>query len=141
MSRPVAFNNACISLYGFSVWFINAGARGYIGTLAAVGDAKAKEVAERFFALLRDDTSLPIVLWRAERDVFDNPKGRIYVHIGCHFNRIKPPTQDVSRYAIRALEQEIRGWVEYLAQDKPLDAKRNAERILLFMRKTLAAES
>lgn len=138
--RPTVFNNACNSLYNFNTFFMHAGARGYIGTLASVGDDKAKEVARRFFESLTDDTLLPVHLWDVQRGLLESPTDRIYVHFGCHFNRLAAPRQDMTPYPRWALEREIQGWETYLRQDRPEELRRNAERVLGFLRRTLDEE-
>jgi hypothetical protein len=140
LARPIAFNNACISLYNFSTWFIASDARGYIGTLTKVQDDKAKQLARTFFGQLTDDVSLPVLLWQAQRSVFEHPEERIYVHVGCHFNRLTSPRRDVSSYPRHVLRREIHGWEEYLQQEKPAQLKQNAARIIAFLHRALEAE-
>jgi len=139
--RPIVFNNACTSLYNFNTFFMHAGARGYIGTLTSVTDETAKELARRFFESLTDTALLPVHLWEVQRGLFQNPRDRIYVHFGCHFNRLVAPGQNMATYPRWALEREIRGWEEYLAQDRPAAPRRNAERVLAFLRRILPEEA
>jgi hypothetical protein len=140
LARPIIFNNACSSLHNLSTWCVIAGVRGYIGTLATVEDRVAKEVGLVFFRSLIDEVSLPVLLQKVQDRLIPNAQNRVYVHFGCHFNTIRRPRRDVSRYPQAALLREIDAWREYLAGNHPEKFKQAVRGILLFAERALREE-
>jgi len=89
---PVVFNNSCLSYYDAAMSLTFAGARAYVGTLAPVDTSHAQRLAEIIFQEGVKEASLPLALWLAQQRVFHDSYDRTYVHVGCHFTCIRPPS-------------------------------------------------
>jgi hypothetical protein len=126
--HPIIFNNACNSAYGFSSWFLSAGARSYIGTLSRIDNLKAVDMGESFISSTSQTEPIPTTLWKTQRNIYDNPLHRTYIHFGCHFNKITPPpVKQMNNFVLLALKGETGLWTrkkeknlsEYTSKDAP----------------------
>jgi hypothetical protein len=89
---PIVFSNACVSFFDAANHMIAAGARSYIGTLAPVANSLARQLAISVFGRNESLVSLPLAIYSAQGDLCPDPVDRIYIHVGCHFDHIKPPS-------------------------------------------------
>lgn len=87
-TAPVIFNNTCWSWSGISESFLNSGARGYIGTLWAVQNNVAKEVAENFYENVFGD-SIMNILHTANKKTKGTDSEDIYIYWGLPFSTLK----------------------------------------------------
>lgn len=85
---PIVFNNSCVSFFDAAQTLTHAGARGYIGTLAPVDDQYAREIAKVVIGGAECRVSFPLALHRAQAALGADGSERIYIHVGCHFNRL-----------------------------------------------------
>ena len=96
-ANPVVFNNTCWSWSDISSSFLNSGAKGYIGTLWAVENKIAKEIAEKFYSIV---FTKPIIyaLYDASKIGCGTSSENIYVFWGLHLAKVTPGTSlDKSR--------------------------------------------
>jgi len=129
---PIVFNNACVSYYDAALALTFAGARSYVGTLSAVRTRAAQQLAETVFTGREREESLPLALWRAQHHVFDDPDDRTYVHVGCHFNTIRPPHQDASVVVKQRVSEARRRWADHAPQH-PCEATALIRRFVSFL--------
>lgn len=130
---PIIFNNACVSFYEFAGKFFFAGARSYIGTLTNVDTHKAKQVAQEFFKNISDSKSLPVLLWETQKKVYDDPKNRVYVHVGTHFCNIASPSVDPIDYVKRGITTQVEHMNRKLARQNKADVQRNITKAVKFL--------
>ncbi len=109
--------NSCVSYYGAAQTLTFAGARAYIGTLAPVSTAAAKELAETIFTEQIKEQSLPLAMWLIQQRIFPNPDDRTYVHVGCHFTRILPPRRDVSALVCTRINKARLRWEQKFMEE------------------------
>lgn len=86
--NPLIFNNTCWSWLNISDFFLSEGVSGYIGTLWAVNNEVAKNVAETFYANIFNGTvldAMQIALGQAK----DTEDENNYAFWGVHFSQIK----------------------------------------------------
>ena len=120
---PIIFNNGCVSFYDAARAMTFAGARAYIGTLTPVETTAAQHVAERVFSDQHRRVSLPSTLATSQADVFNDPDDRTYVHVGCHFEAIRPPTKPAVHTVRRRINVSWENWQSQL--DKVNEQKRD----------------
>jgi hypothetical protein len=116
---PLVFNNSCLSWEEIAASFIDAGCRGYIGTLWSVGNDTAREAARRFYeqcwsqpiiTAFRDMSKAIGVL--ADRD--------IYFFWGLHFASICPREMAANDRICAELMRAAADWANKLRrQDFP----------------------
>lgn len=110
-TAPIIFNNTCWSWSGISESFLNSGSRGYIGTLWAVENIVAKEVAETFYKMVFND-SIMNILHAANKKTIGTDSEDIYIYWGMPFSTLKQTKSvDKSRANIaECLLQAFRRW-------------------------------
>lgn len=110
-TAPIIFNNTCWSWSGISESFLNSGARGYIGTLWAVKNSVAKEVAEEFYEDVFNN-SIMNNLYNANKKTKGTDSEDIYIYWGLPFSTLKQiDTVDNSRINItQCLLQAFYRW-------------------------------
>lgn len=114
---PIVFSNACVSFFAAADQFAAMGARSYIGTLAPVADEMARGFAIEVFASEESLASLPLAIYTVQKRLCSDPHDRIYIHVGCHFSRLAPPTsQNASAETARRVESSKSRWKEYLTR-------------------------
>jgi len=111
---PIIFNNSCVSFYDAARALTFAGARAYIGTLTPVETMAAQHLAEQLFSHQERGLSLPAALAESQVVVFDNPDDRTYVHVGCHFEAIRPPVRPAMYTVRRRINVAITTWESQL---------------------------
>lgn len=87
-TAPIIFNNTCWSWSGISESFLDSGVRGYIGTLWAVQNSVAKEVAEYFYKEVFDK-SIMETLHDANTKTKGTNSEDIYIYWGLPFSTLK----------------------------------------------------
>ena len=87
-NSPIIFNNTCWSWSGIADSFLNAGARGYIGTIWAIDNGVTKMSAESFYQNLFEDTVLNS-LHKAIQCTKNTQSEDIYMYWGLHFSTVK----------------------------------------------------
>ena len=107
---PIIFNNSCVSFYDAAKAFTFAGARSYVGTLTLVKTEEAQGVAERIFRDIGRAESLAMALARAQEQVFSDPEDRTYVHVGCHFNSVRPAPTNAEAIVKDRIRMAITNW-------------------------------
>jgi hypothetical protein len=128
---PIIFTNSCVSFYDAAHTLTFAGARAYVGTLTPVGISAAQQIAEAIFVDPQRAESLPLVLNKAQEQVFSDPDDRTYVHVGCHFTAIRRPPPGV---AGARLGQRIRHAIDEWRSHLNHANARMKENILEFIR-------
>jgi hypothetical protein len=130
-SSPVVFNNTCWSWHEVALFFIDCGARGYIGTLWAIGNDAAVVAAKVFYENVFRGTILGAVC-KALKAIEATPSNNIYVFWGLHFSSL-PPGND-SRASVAKIKSEtarsVMAWVRKIKTTKSAEVRRNSIRIL-----------
>lgn len=110
-TSPIIFNNTCWSWSKISLPFLNSGARGYIGTIWAVNNTVAKEVAEYFYRDFHNDTIVNILHNTYQKTEGTNSEG-VYAYWGLHFSTFKRAyTTENSRQNIaKCLSDAFKTW-------------------------------
>jgi len=127
---PIIFNNGCVSFYDAATSLTFAGARSYVGTLAPVETREAKGVAQSIFRDIGRAESLAMALARAQDQVFRDPVDRTYVHVGCHFNSVRPAPPNAQAVVKDRIRVALANW---RSRANSVDSK-TRERILEFIR-------
>ena len=110
-SRPIIFNNSCLSWIGVGREFIRAGARGYIGTLWSINAKLAADFARNVMQRLTKDNA-PVS--EAIRKTCVNPSTeRSYIYVGtanaCLDQWRDPALKGDKEYFLSALELLLAG--------------------------------
>lgn len=130
-SSPIVFNNTCWSSYEVAAFFIACGARGYIGTLWAVGNDDAVLAAQTFYENLFSSTVLS-AFRKATQAISGTPAKGIYVYWGLHFAEV-PPSQGYvhARNEVhRELLQSVHRWLRKVESTKIDEVRRSSIRVL-----------
>lgn len=133
---PIILNNACCSWHRLASSFIFGNARAYIGTLFAVLDAQACEIAikltDKYF-----NRPLSVALWRAQNDVYKDSIKRPYIMVGPHFQKFHIKNNDkikiISDKLMAAFEMHTRA----LKADKTEYGKKISKEVLEFLGKEI----
>jgi hypothetical protein len=123
---PVIFNNGCSSWIYLSERFMFAGARAYIGTLAAVNGLLAKPIAENFMKLCLSGMTISEAIWKSQGEVFHDSLIRPYALVGCHFSTLKVADTDQLDFLTRYLAWTARQWERKADEPDTEDVKRNS---------------
>jgi hypothetical protein len=87
-SRPIVFNNSCLSWVGVGREFIRSGARGYIGTLWSVDAAQAADFARiAMQRMIQENMAVPLAMRETGVDPFTE---RAYIFVGPARARLAP---------------------------------------------------
>lgn len=113
-TSPIVFNNSCVSFFDAADALTHAGARGYIGTLAPVEDRYARDIAIEVIGSEESRKSLPLALYHAQRKRSADQPDLIYVHVGCHFNRVSPPGDRAHDRQIERVREALGRWRGFL---------------------------
>ena len=138
---PLVFNNTCWSWQYISESFLAAGVRGYIGTIWAVNNDIAKNVAETFYNNLFQTTVLD-----ALQKSFFYTKGEkdenIYMYWGLHFTKLnKGLSIDNTQLSIAGLLMEsYRSWMHNYSNTNNSSIKENIRRIKNFIFRLLLSD-
>ncbi|PHN00758.1 hypothetical protein [Flavilitoribacter nigricans] len=99
-TSPIIFNNTCWSWSGISEHFLDSGVRGYIGTLWAVKNGVAEEVAEYFYNEIFDNSIIETI-HRANNITKGTNSEDTYIYWGLPFSTLKSAdSKEVSRINI-----------------------------------------
>jgi len=128
---PLIFNNACWSWSEVAAFFLDCGARGYVGTLWAVDNQDAVLAAKTFYEKLFSDTVLA-ALHSAINAIEGTHSQNIYAYWGLHFTKFTPGLD------FRASKQHVRKelmlsairWMEKISSSQSAEVKRNSARVL-----------
>lgn len=126
-ASPFIFNNTCWSWAGISDSFLNAGARGYIGTLWEIDNDIAKLSAEAFYRNLFENT-ISDSLHKAISHTKSTSSENIYIFWGLHFSTLKKADSvQTSRFNIADhLMQGFYSWRRYALGVHDATLKKNA---------------
>jgi hypothetical protein len=126
-SSPIIFNNTCWSWFEVAKFFLAGGARGYIGTLWAIGNAEAVRGAETFYANLKRKTILE-AFYRCLKSISNTPSADIYIYWGLHFSTLKMPRSHATsrRRVLRELLRSLFLWFKKIQTTKSDEVKRNS---------------
>ncbi len=137
-NHPIVINNGCESFYQVCLTCIFAGARSYIGSLFPVDNDPAKRIGELLFSPEYFGKSLPLSLWKIQKEVFKKEDDRCYVHFGCHFTSIKSSDTEMGQYIPYRLLQALKNWKHtFDSSDVSLEKKENIRAIIDFLEKEL----
>jgi len=133
-NHPIVFNNTCVSWYDISHFFINCGARGYIGTLWPVKNAHAKSAATLFYMHI---SASPIAaLCRLMNNSLENTVDEnVYLYWGLPFTHGSMPSSGNSKQVVfRELLRGVRQFAIHFGQIQKSDVKRNAGEVVEFLK-------
>lgn len=122
---PFVFNNTCLSWREIAASFLDAGCRGYIGTLWSVGSASASEAARLFYECC---WSQPIVkaFHEMSKRIDSLADKNIYLFWGLHFSSIFRPGERSNNRVVAELITATAHWNNQLDRDDfppPIRAK------------------
>jgi hypothetical protein len=130
-SSPVVFNNTCWSWHEVALFFLDCGARGYIGTLWAIDNDAAVVAAEVFYENIFRGTVLGAV-HKALKAIETTPSNNIYVFWGLHFSSVSPGS-DI-RVSVAKIQNEmarsVAAWISKIKTTKSTEVRRNSIRVL-----------
>ncbi|WP_321426017.1 hypothetical protein [uncultured Bacteroides sp.] len=138
---PFVFNNTCWSWQYISESFLAAGVRGYIGTIWAVNNNVAKNVAETFY-----DNIFKMTVLDALQESFIHTIGEtdenIYMYWGLHFTKLnKGLSIDNARLSIASmLMKAYRSWMYNFNNTNNKSTKENVRRIKNFIFRLLLSD-
>ena len=130
-SSPVVFNNTCWSWHEVALFFLECGARGYIGTLWAIGNDAAVVAAKVFYENVFCGTVLDAV-HKALKAIDATPSNNIYVFWGLHFSSL-PPGNDIGASVSKIKNETARSvleWIRKIKTTKSAEVRRNSIRVL-----------
>ena len=128
---PLVFNNACWSWSEVASFFLDSGARGYVGTLWAIDNQAAVLAAERFYQSLFSDTVLA-ALHGAIKTIEGTESSNIYIYWGLHFTRFIPnlDCEANKRHVREELILSAIHWVDKIESTRSVEVKRNSMKVL-----------
>ena len=131
---PLIFNNTCWSWQYISESFLAAGVRGYIGTIWAVNNEIAKNVAETFYDNLFETTVLDS-LQKSFVHTAGKKDENIYMYWGLHFTKLnKGSSINNTRLSIASLLMEsYSSWIYNDNNTNNKSIKENIRRIKNFI--------
>lgn len=130
-SSPIVFNNTCWSWSEVAGFFLACGARGYIGTLWAVGNDAAVIAAGTFYENLFAGTVLS-AFHRAVKSIDRTSSKDIYIYWGLPFTTLPAPQSlDRAKNAVRKeLAHSIERWVRKIESTQIREVRVNSIAIL-----------
>jgi hypothetical protein len=128
---PLVFNNTCWSWSEVAAFFLDCGARGYVGTLWAVDNQDAVLAAKTFYEKLFSNTVLG-ALHSAIKVIEGTDSQNIYAYWGLHSTKFAPGLDSkASKLHVRKeLMGSAIGWMEKIASTQSEELKRNSTRVL-----------
>lgn len=110
-SHPFIFNNACWSWMIISNAFLQAGARGYIGTMQEIGNKQAVDFAKTFYSHLFQGTALQ-AFHLANVAFLQTQPEPLYVYWGLHFSTVrnKQPSRTILGKIVRLMNSSLSKW-------------------------------
>lgn len=126
-SSPIIFNNTCWSWYQVSTFFINAGARGYIGTLWGINNTSAIMGAEIFYKNIFRKPAI-LALNESLKALSDTKDKNIYVYWGLHFGKLKKGfSRSYNNTKIfKELKRSLYSWIEKIVTTKNDEVRKNS---------------
>jgi hypothetical protein len=131
-TSPLIFNNTCWSWYEISTSFINAGCRGYIGTLWGIKNKNATDAAKAFY----DDGSSELVARRVDqmnRSLAGTVDSDVYSYWGLPFTVLPRARGEGRAKVLKEMVRGAVGWLEYSREPKEEELQRNAARAAQFL--------
>ena len=132
--RPVIFNNTCSSNYEMASMFAAAGARCYIGTLWAVGNATAIQAASVFYGEVLKHGSVLVAFAGMTKSIRDKQYRDVYIYWGLPFSSMHKPVHKSQDKVFAALVEAGRIWQKKTAMAPNPEIKRNCIEKLQFLR-------
>jgi len=128
---PLVFNNACWSWSEVAAFFLDCGARGYVGTLWTIDNQDAVVAAKTFYEKLLSDTVLA-ALHAGIKAIEGTHSENIYVYWGLHFSKFTPglDSKASQRHVRKELMLSAVRWVEKISSTQSAEVKRNSIRVL-----------
>jgi hypothetical protein len=130
-SSPVVFNNTCWSWHEVALFFLDCGARGYIGTLWAIGNDAAVVAAKIFYENVFRGTLLGAV-HKALKAIETTPSSNIYVFWGLHFSSLLPGN-DIGASVAKIKNETSRSvmaWIRKIKTTRSAEVRQNSIRVL-----------
>jgi hypothetical protein len=130
-SSPLVFNNTCWSWYEVASFFLDCGARGYIGTLWAIDNEAAVVAAKTFYENVFFGSVLT-AFHKAVKAIDSTVSKDIYVYWGLHFSTLSPGQNfEASQSEVRKeFTIAIANWVRKIESTKNAEVRKNSIRVL-----------
>jgi len=128
---PFIFNNTCYSWSEIGRAFLEAGARGYIGTLWQVDNKVAVECAETFYRDAFSDSIMNGIHHAAKCATGSNSED-IYIFWGLHFTELKETDSltSANHRVFKELYKAIHRWQEKVKTTSSSTIKKNSQDIM-----------
>jgi hypothetical protein len=128
---PLVFNNTCWSWSEVAAFFLDCGARGYVGTLWAVDNQDAVLAAKTFYEKLFSNTVLG-ALYSAIKAIKGTHSQNIYAYWGLHSTKFTPglDSKTSKQHVRKELMSSAIGWMEKIASTQSEEVKRNSAMVL-----------
>lgn len=131
-SSPFIFNNTCWSWYDVSTYFLAGGAKGYVGTLWAIGNMSAVLGANTFYANAFDKPVINAV-HEALGAIKKNGRDKdIYIFWGLHFATFQRAlNKSESKYRVfKELMHSFFSWYRKIETTRSEEVRKNSIRII-----------
>jgi len=127
-SSPIIFNNTCWSWFEVAQFFLAGGARGYIGTLWAIGNTEAIRGAETFYANIKKGETILKAFHRGLKSISNTSSDDIYVYWGLHFSTLKISRSYYGnrKRVLRNLLQSLFAWFKKIKTTKSDEVRKNS---------------
>jgi len=127
-SSPIIFNNTCWSWFEVAKFFLAGGARGYIGTLWAIGNTEAIRGAETFYANIEKGETILKAFHKGLKSISNTASENIYIYWGLHFSRLKISRSYYRnrRRVLRNLLQSLFMWFKKIKTTKSDEVRKNS---------------
>jgi hypothetical protein len=138
-SSPIVFNNTCWSWHEVALFFLDCGARGYIGTLWAIDNQAAIVAAEVFYNNVFRGTVLDAI-HKAIKAIEATPSKNIYVFWGLHFSSLAPGN-DIGASVAKIKEEiarSVMAWISKIKTTRSEEVRRNSIRVLASILREIA---
>ena len=132
--RPIIFNNTCSSNYEMAGTFTAAGARCYIGTLWAVGNATATQAATVFYAEVLKHGNIMMAFAGMIKSIGNKQYKDVYIYWGLPFSSMPQLSHKSQDKVSAALVEAGRIWLRKTAAAATPEVKRNCVENLQFLR-------
>lgn len=130
---PLVFNNTCSSSHELAASFIDAGARGYVGTLWSVGNETAKRAATVFYAEAAEHRNILKAFVAMNKSIKNKKYQNVYILWGLHFSSFPRPTEKSDRKVFDALLAGYFMYSDKSASSPDIEVRQNSIPIAKFL--------
>jgi len=129
-TSPIIFNNTCWSWNEVAHFFLSEGARGYIGTLWAIGNQEAVKSSKLFYKELFNGSVME-ALHIAQQSIQETAAADIFIYWGLHFTSLSTSMspEEGRKRVFNMLLSSLLIWMDKVSNTKNENLKQNSLRI------------